>query len=89
MPYFDDFKTGTERMEPSKKPLNLLTRTLNNNVQVRLKNDLEYKGNMVQCDAYMNLILENAIEYRNDAPAANYGNIFVRGNNILYIAIRK
>jgi small nuclear ribonucleoprotein len=74
-------------MESSKRPLNVLARNLNNPIQVKLKNNMEYRGKMTECDSYMNLILEEAVEYENNAPMANYGNILIRGNNILYISV--
>jgi small nuclear ribonucleoprotein len=48
---------------------------------------VEYKGTMVRCDGYMNILLDGASEHVNDAIVANYGNVLVRGNNVLYIAI--
>ncbi len=72
-------------MEPSKKPLNVLVKQLNSYVAVVLKNGVEYRGTMVKCDGHMNLILNGATEYINGEMVANYGTIFVRGNNILYI----
>ena len=42
---------------------------------------------MKHCDNYMNLILDNAMEYHNHKPAMSYGNIFIRGNNILFICL--
>ncbi len=74
-------------MEPSKKPLNVLVKQLNSYVAVVLKNGVEYRGTMVQCDGHMNLILDGATEYMNGEIVANYGTILVRGNNILYIMI--
>jgi len=74
-------------LEPSKRPINTLLRSLNQNVIVRLKNDLEYKGRMVRCDNYMNITLEGASEFNDSNLIANYGNVFIRGNNILYICI--
>ena len=74
-------------MEPSKKPLNVLVKQLNSYVAVVLKNGVEYRGTMVQCDGHMNLILNGATEYVNGEIVANYGTILVRGNNILYIMI--
>jgi len=78
---------GGALMEPSKKPLNVLTKRLNSYVIITLKNGVEYKGTMVRCDGYMNIILDGASEHVNDNIIANYGNVLVRGNNILYIAI--
>jgi len=74
-------------MEPSKKPLNVLTKHLNTSVAVALKSGVEYRGKMVRCDGYMNVLLNSAQEFVNDQLCANYGSILVRGNNILYIAI--
>ena len=74
-------------MEPSKKPLNVLTKRLNTYMMITLKNGVEYRGTMVQCDGFMNILLNGASEHINDKVTANYGNILVRGNNILFIAI--
>jgi len=78
---------GGALMEPSKKPLNVLTKRINTHVVITLKNGVEYHGTMVRCDGYMNLLLDGASEHLNDSLIANYGNVLVRGNNILYIAI--
>jgi small nuclear ribonucleoprotein (snRNP)-like protein len=61
--------------------------SLNGNVVVKLKNNDEYRGKMVRCDNYMNIILEEATETHDSNLVANYGNIFVRGNNVLYICV--
>jgi small nuclear ribonucleoprotein len=74
-------------LEPSKKPLNVLIKKLNTYIAVTLKNGIEYKGTMTQCDGYMNIMLDNASEYVKDELTANYGSLLVRGNNILYVAI--
>ena len=78
---------GGALMEPSKKPLNVLTKRLNTYVVITLKNGVEYHGTMVRCDGYMNMLLDGALEHVNDSLIANYGNVLVRGNNVLYIAI--
>jgi small nuclear ribonucleoprotein len=74
-------------MEPSKKPLNVLIKQLNAYIGVTLKNGSEYKGKMIKCDGYMNILLEGATESRSDQLIANYGKVLVRGNNILYISL--
>ncbi len=65
----------------------MLMKHLNGNVSVKLKNDVEYKGRMVQCDNFMNVILDGAAEYNSDVLIADYGYVFIRGNNILYIVL--
>jgi small nuclear ribonucleoprotein len=74
-------------LEPSKKPLNLLMKRSNAEVIIRLKNNVEYRGKMVDCDGHMNIVLEGATKFNNDSPVANFGNVIVRGNNILYVCI--
>lgn len=74
-------------MEPSRKPLNLLVKKLNGDVSVRLKNDMEYRGKMIDCDSHMNIILDGAQEFRGDNPIANFGNLILRGSNILFICV--
>src|SRR5207253_10513814 len=74
-------------MEPSRKPLNLLIRKMNRDVAVKLKNDTEYRGKMIDCDSHMNIILDGAREYRGGDPATNYGSLIVRGSNVLYICV--
>lgn len=76
-----------EQMEPSKKPLNVLIKQLNASIAVMLKNGCEYKGKMIKCDGHMNILLEGANESRDDQLIANYGNVLLRGNNILYIML--
>lgn len=74
-------------METSRRPINTLLRSLRKTVAVKLKNNLEYHGRMIRCDNYMNITLEGASEFYNSTLNADYGNVFIRGNNILYIRI--
>jgi small nuclear ribonucleoprotein len=74
-------------MEPSKKPLNVLVKQLHGNIEVFLKNGCEYKGKMIKCDGHMNILLEGATECKQDQLLTNYGNVLLRGNNVLYIIL--
>lgn len=74
-------------MEPSKKPLNVLVKSAGSNVIIHLKNNIEYWGRMTRADGYMNIMLKGAKEFNRDGMVANYGDVFIRGNNILYICI--
>ncbi len=74
-------------MEPSKKPLNVLVKQLNAHIGILLKNRCEYRGKMIQCDGHMNMLLEGATEYKNGQLITNYGNVLLRGNNVLYIML--
>lgn len=74
-------------MEPSKKPLNVLIKQLHSNIAILLKNGCEYKGKMIKCDGHMNILLEGATECKREQLLTKYGNILLRGNNILYIKL--
>ncbi|MHA1506143.1 MAG: LSM domain-containing protein [Candidatus Asgardarchaeia archaeon] len=68
------------------QPINLLRKSMNKQVIVKLKNEHEFKGNLVEVDAYMNLVLVNAEEIQEDGSVVSrYERIFIRGNNILFI----
>ncbi|MBI2185440.1 MAG: ribonucleoprotein [Thaumarchaeota archaeon] len=70
-----------------KKPLTTLQKSINKNVTVRLKNDVEYHGRMNNIDPYMNVILADASEYTSGNVVANFGKIVIRGNNVLFVKI--
>jgi small nuclear ribonucleoprotein len=74
-------------MEPSKKPLNVLIKQLHGNIEVVLKNGYEYRGKMIKVDGHMNILLEGATEYKEEQLMTNYGNVLLRGNNVLYIVL--
>ncbi len=42
---------------------------------------------MDNVDSYMNLIMTNAEELKDDKVIANYGRVIVRGNNVLFIKL--
>ena len=70
-----------------KKPLDILQNSLNENISIKLKNNIEYKGKMANVDAFMNVIIENASEYSDGVLQSSYGNVIIRGNNILFIKL--
>lgn len=72
------------------KPLELLTRLreLGIEVLVKLKDNSEYRGIVENVDASMNLILDSAAQVEeNGNPIVKYGKVFIRGSNIMYIAV--
>jgi len=71
----------------TKRPLTILQKSTKKKVTVRLKNEVEYKGKMDNVDSYMNLIMTNAEELRDDKVVANYGRVILRGNNVLFIRL--
>ena len=71
----------------AKRPLTVLQKSTKKKVTVRLKNEVEYKGKMDNVDSYMNLIMTDAEELKEDKVIANYGRVIVRGNNVLFIKL--
>lgn len=69
----------------NKNPLHILQAAQNNEILLRLKDGTEYRGLLKEIDAYMNMILENATEIMDGSPVAKYNEIFIRGNNLLFI----
>ncbi len=69
----------------NKNPLAILQNAQNSQILLRLKDGTEYKGILKEIDAYMNLILEDCTEIMEGSPVAKYNEIFIRGNNLLFI----
>ena len=69
----------------SKTTLAILQNAQNSIILLRLKDGTEYRGVLKEIDAYMNLILEDATEILENTPVAKYNEIFIRGNNLLFI----
>jgi small nuclear ribonucleoprotein len=69
----------------SKNPLTILQNAQNSIILLRLKDGTEYRGLLKEIDAYMNMILEDATELLEGMPVAKYNEIFIRGNNLLFI----
>lgn len=69
----------------SKNPLTILQNAQNSQILLRLKDGTEYRGTLKEIDAYMNMILEDATEIMDGSPVAKYNEIFIRGNNLLFV----
>ena len=71
----------------AKRPLTTLQKNTKKSVTVRLKNDVEYKGKIVNVDSYMNLIMSDAEEVKDGKTVEKYGRGILRGNNVLFIKL--
>ena len=71
----------------AKRPLTTLQKNTKKNVIVRLKNDIEYKGKMLNVDSYMNLIMTDAEELKDGKTTEKFGRVILRGNNVLFIKL--
>ena len=67
-------------------PLSLMYNSTNKGISVHLKSGEKYQGTLSKVDNYMNMVLEDTVEYRNE-NTAKFGRVFIRGNNVLLIKI--
>lgn len=68
-------------------PIKALEQQLNEVISVKLKDQRIFRGHLTRCDMYMNLTLADAEELEGDETRAKYGQVLIRGNNILWIHI--
>mmetsp|Transcript_18047 Transcript_18047/g.30868 ORF Transcript_18047/g.30868 Transcript_18047/m.30868 type:complete len:86 (+) Transcript_18047:130-387(+) len=73
----------------SKSPAEFLSAIKGKPVLVKLNNGVDYKGILACLDGYMNIAMEQTEEYVNGQLKNKYGDAFIRGNNVLYIATTK
>ncbi|SJK86262.1 U6 snRNA-associated Sm-like protein LSm6 [Babesia microti strain RI] len=66
-------------------PSSFITSVTRNPVVVRLNNGSNFKGILACLDERMNISMENTKEYINGVLVKEYGDSFIRGNNVLYI----
>ncbi|KAK4951704.1 U4/U6-U5 snRNP complex subunit lsm6 [Elasticomyces elasticus] len=70
----------------ARDPSGFLSEIIGAPVTVKLNSGVVYKGDLQSVDGYMNIALERAKEYVDGEMKRNYGDAFVRGNNVMYIA---
>lgn len=70
-------------------PLKNLRMSINRIVLVKLKDGTEFIGKLEQSDGTMNLILKDCSEIKegNEEPTARYGEVLIRGSNILFVSL--
>lgn len=69
-----------------KKPTQFLQEIIGQNVVVKLSSGIEYRGTMACLDGFMNIALENTVEFVKGVETNTYGDCFIRGNNVLFIS---
>jgi small nuclear ribonucleoprotein len=66
-------------------PLNVLEKTLNQKLTLLLKDGRILEGKLVGFDDYMNLVLEDTEELKEESQR-RLGTVVLRGNNIISIS---
>ena len=69
---------------PLAMPLNVLERNINKSVMLTLKDGRTLEGKLTGFDEYMNMILEDTEETKED-QVRRVGTVVLRGNNIVTI----
>lgn len=65
-------------------PNDFLKGVIGKNVNVRLNSGIDYRGVLSCLDGYMNIALEQTVEYVDGVKKNSYGDAFIRGNNGQY-----
>ncbi|KAJ3440294.1 u6 snRNA-associated sm-like protein lsm6 [Anaeramoeba flamelloides] len=68
---------------------NFFNRLIGNQVIVKIENGTEFQGILVNFDGSMNVALEHAEEWSGGKLIQQYGDVFIRGNNVFYITPKK
>lgn len=78
----EDNKVEASTNDPSA----FLSEILGGNVMVKLNSGVVYRGELQSVDGYMNIALEKTEEYIDGQVKNRYGDVFLRGNNVLYLS---
>ena len=70
----------------AQKPLDVIHKSLDENVIVELKGGKEFRGKLIGYDIHMNLVLEDAEELSNGEALRKLGRVVVRGDNVVIIS---
>jgi small nuclear ribonucleoprotein F len=62
------------------------SRSVSDEVRIRLKWGQEYTGLLVSVDSYMNIQLSNAEEWIDGKSGGSLGQVLIRCNNVLWIS---
>jgi U6 snRNA-associated Sm-like protein LSm6 len=68
-------------------PGDFLKQAVGKQVRVRLNNGTDFLGNMKCLYGFLNIAMENTLEYDGEDFKKSYGDSFVRGNNVVYITV--
>ncbi|SYW74778.1 probable U6 snRNA-associated Sm-like protein LSm6 [Ustilago bromivora] len=73
--------TQTQQQPKTGSPNDFLKGVIGKNVNVRLNSGIDYRGVLSCLDGYMNIALEQTVEYVDGVQKNSYGDAFIRGNN--------
>merc|ERR1711879_929671 len=85
-PAFTCLKTKTMSTANKKNPSDFVKMVYGRPVVVKLNSGVDYRGILACLDGYMNIAMEQTEEYVDGKLKNKYGDVFIRGNNVLYIS---
>ncbi len=68
------------------RPFDLLDNSKGKRVLVELKNQKEIVGTLIAFDMHINMVLENADEMENGKTLRKLGNVFIRGDTVIFVS---
>ncbi|CAI8501801.1 unnamed protein product [Pichia kudriavzevii] len=80
-------KVQSEESQTPDITASFLSSITNKPVNVKIYDDFIYTGTLASIDGYMNIVLQNAEEIVRGKSMNTYEEIFIRGNNVLYISM--
>lgn len=75
-----------EVMSMEESPAEILKKSIESVVIVRLKNGREFRGTLKGFDSHMNIILEDAEEIENGVAVRRLGTMIIRGDNVVFVS---
>ncbi|KAK4527135.1 hypothetical protein GAYE_SCF35G5057 [Galdieria yellowstonensis] len=82
-------QAGSATTTEKRNPADFLKQVVGKPVLVKLNSGVEYRGILACLDGYMNIAMEQTEEHVGTQLKNKYGDTFIRGNNVLYIAAQK
>jgi len=68
------------------RPFDVLNKSLNKNVLVKMKGNFEVRGLLSSFDVHMNIVVENGEELENGEVRKKLGTVLLRGDTVVYIS---
>ncbi len=70
----------------AKRPLDVLNKSLQTPVIVRIKGGREFRGVLNGYDIHMNLVLQNAEEIQDGEVVRKLGSVVIRGDTVVFVS---
>ena len=69
------------------RPFDLLNNSLNKQVLIMLKGNVQVRGKLKAFDVHLNIVLEDAEELDNGKVKTKYVEVFLRGDTVILVTI--